>query len=200
MRAWDVRRVARADDGAIVVVMRLAADAETHALWPGDFEASLSLSLGPSLAMTFEVENRDRVEITYEVALHTYLTVGDVEQIRILGLERAPFIDKVAGMAAKTAGAEPLALDGEVDRVFTGTRATCIVDDPVLRRRIRIEKSESATTVVWNPGGAKGEAMADVGADAWRRFVCVETANCAPDTIRLASGARHAMSARLHVE
>ena len=61
-----------------------------------------------------------------------------------------------------------------------------------------MEKRGSDTTVVWNPGREKGEAVTDIG-DAWRRFVCVETANCGPHAVRLAPGGRHAITAHLAV-
>ena len=59
--------------------------------------------------------------------------------------------------------------------------------------------ARGSTTVVWNPGPEKARAVPDIGGDAWRRFVCVETANCGPHAVRLAPGARHAMTARIDV-
>ena len=199
-RTWDVAAVRREADGGVVVAFRLGSDDETRTHWAAAFEATLTLSLGTSLTMTFEVANTGSDEIAYEIALHSYVAVGDVERIRIHGLEATRFIDKVDQMKEKVHGAEPLALTGETDRVFLGTTATCLVDDPVLGRRIRVEKAGSLATVVWNPWLAKAEAMADVGGEAWRRFVCVETANCGPHEVRLAPAARHAMMARMRVE
>jgi glucose-6-phosphate 1-epimerase len=199
-RLWDVVRVARDAAGDVLVDLRLSADDATRAHWSADFEAHLRLSLGRTLGMTFEVTNRGAAAITYEIALHSYVTVGDVEQIRVRGLERTRFVDKVDGGKEHVQGNEPLAFTGETDRVFLDTDATCTIDDAVLARRIRVAKSGSLATVVWNPGRAKGEAMADVGGDAWRGFVCVETAQCGIHEVRLAPGARHAMAARVDVE
>ena len=84
------------------------------------------------------------------------------------------------------------------DRVYLDTTTACIVDDPLLARRIRIEKRHSRATVVWNPGREKARAVPDIG-DAWRSFVCVETANCGPHAVHLAPHARHAMTARIDV-
>jgi glucose-6-phosphate 1-epimerase len=198
-RAWQVAEVVVDDERDARVVFRLIADDATRAHWNAEFAASLTFSLGASLAMTLEVENTSAGEIVYEAALHTYLAVGDVERIRIHGLEETRFLDKVEGMREKTTGAGPLTLMAETDRVFVDTSATCTVDDPVLGRRIRIVKTGSQATVVWNPWREKAEVMPDLGADAWRRFVCVETASCRPHAIRLSPGARHAMSARVAV-
>jgi glucose-6-phosphate 1-epimerase len=198
-RLWQVAELARDGEGDVRAVLRLTSDAETRAYWPAEFAVTLTVSLGRSLAMTLEVENTGADEITYESALHTYLTVGDVEGVQIHGLEQTRFVDKVGGFKEKTAGDAPLAIASEVDRVYLDTTAPCIVDDPILGRRIRIEKDHSLTTVVWNPGYEKARGVADIGAEAWRSFVCVETANCRPDVVRLAPRARHAMTARIDV-
>ncbi|MBM4443107.1 MAG: D-hexose-6-phosphate mutarotase [Candidatus Rokubacteria bacterium] len=198
-RTWTGEPLARDADGTTRLTLRLAADGATRALWPTDFAATLTFALGATLAMTFEVDNRGATPIDYEAALHTYLTVGDVARARVHGLERTRFIDKVDGMRETTAGDAPLVPAGEVDRVFLDTTAACEVEDPVLRRRIRVDKAGSRVTVVWNPGPEKGPAVADLGGDAWRRFVCVETANTAPYAVRLAPGDRHAMTATISV-
>jgi len=62
-----------------------------------------------------------------------------------------------------------------------------------------MSKTGSNATVVWNPGRDKGLGVADLK-EGWQRFLCVETANCAPHAVRLKPRARHAMSARLEVE
>jgi len=198
-RTWQVAGVARDTAGDVRVVLRLAADADTRALWSAPFAVSLTLALGASLEMTADVENVGDDAIVYELALHTYLAVGDVEAVRIRGLEGARFVDKVDGGKDKLAGPEPLAIAGETDRVFLDTTTTCVVDDPVLARRLRVEKRHSEVTVVWNPGRERARSMRDVGEDSWRGFVCVETANVGPHAVRLAPRTRHAMSARIDV-
>ncbi len=198
-RMWQVGDVLTDHTGDVALTFHLAADAATRALWPGEFVASLAVTLGTTLTMTFTAENRDADELAYEVALHTYLTVGDVARARVHGLERTRFIDKVDGMREKISGDGPITFSGEVDRVFVDTAAPCVVDDPVLGRRVRIEKSGSPETVVWTPGPVKGPAIPDVG-DAWTRFICVETAHCRPHTVRLGPGARHAMTARILID
>src|SRR5262249_47709039 len=127
--AWQVAGVTRDPTGDVRVVLRLAADAETRALWSASFAVSLTLSLGAALEVRAEVEKAGDEPIVYELALHSYLAVGDVEAVRIRGLERARFVDKVDGGKEKSAGSEPLAIAGETDRVFLDTTTTCVVDD-----------------------------------------------------------------------
>jgi glucose-6-phosphate 1-epimerase len=194
---WTLHDITSDALGNTRLVLRLGADAATRALWPHDFAATLTLSLGPRLEMTFGVENTGNRELDYEAALHTYLTVGDVERVTLHGLERSRYIDKVDGLREKMSGDAPIRPAGEIDRVFLDTTAACEVADPVLGRTLRVEKSGSRTTVVWNPGPVKGPAVPDLGGDAWRRFICVETANVGEHAVRLPPGGRHEMTARL---
>ena len=198
-RVWRIGDVTRDETGDVRIAFHLAADRETRGVWDGEFAASLTVSLGAALSMTFEVENTGAADMTYEIALHSYLAVGDVEKTRVHGLERTRFLDKVRGLRDATTGDDPLTFRGEVDRIFVDTRSTCTVDDPMLARRIRIEKTNSLATVVWNPGPQKGPAVADLG-ESWRRFVCVETANSRPHAVHLRPRARHAMTARLSID
>jgi glucose-6-phosphate 1-epimerase len=120
--------------------------------------------------------------------------------VAVTGLEHTTYLDKVDAFARKRHGAEPLRLTGETDRVFLGTRGRCTVDDRALGRRLVVDKAGSATTVVWNPWATRTRDIADLGADDWRRLLCVETANAADDAVTLAAGECHVMSATIRVE
>lgn len=195
--AWSVEATRREPDGAVTLVLLLGDDAETRATWPHAFALRHYVTLGPGLAMTLEVENRGEAPFVFEAALHSYLHVGDVGAVTVSGLSGATCVDKNAGMRRHVQGDAPLRITGPTDCMFLGTTAACTVDDPTLGRRLVIEKDGSASTVVWNPWAAKAAAMADLGPDAWRAMLCVETANVADDAVTLVPGARHAMTARV---
>jgi glucose-6-phosphate 1-epimerase len=191
--AWQVDDKAQDADGIARVVFRLVSNDATRLLWNADFVARLTVVLDTSLQIALEVENSGTGAFVYEAALHNYLTVGDVTKVCVHGLEKTHFLDRTDGLREKISGDAPLAFDGEVDRTFVNTTAACTVDDPVLKRQIRVHKIGSATSVAWNPGPAKGLALADLG-EGWRHFVCVETANCGPNAVHLEPGARHTMT------
>jgi glucose-6-phosphate 1-epimerase len=199
-RDWRLIAAEAAPDGSVVVDLGLDDDAATRALWPHAFRARYRVTVGDTLAMALDVTNTGPAPFTFEAALHSYLTLGDVRTASVAGLENTTFIDKVDGMTRKRLGTGPLRLTGETDRVFLDTRARCVVDDPALRRRIAVDKSGSASTVVWNPWSAKAAEMADLEPQDWQRMICVETANAADDAVTVAAGARHAMTATLRVE
>ena len=139
---------------------------------------------------------RSAEPLVFEEALHTYYAVADARRVSVAGLTGATYADKTRDFQRFTDAASPFSFAGPTDRVYTGTGATCTIDDPGLGRRIVVEKDASATTVVWNPW-AGHKPMPDLGADEWPRFVCVETANAADDAVTLAAGTEHTMRASI---
>jgi D-hexose-6-phosphate mutarotase len=189
---WSVESVERAGNG-VAVTLGLEPSEATRALWPSEFRLTYRVLVQAALELTLEVENRSKAPFTFEEALHTYLAVGDVREASVTGLEGHAYTDKTDGMKRKTLAAGPFRPSGETDRVFPSTTSTCTVTDPVLGRRLIVEKTGSATTVVWNPWGDKAARMADLGADQWPSMLCVEAANAMDDAVTLGPGDRHAM-------
>jgi glucose-6-phosphate 1-epimerase len=198
-RPWRLASSGPGPGGAIVLELALEDDTATRTLWPSAFSLRYRVSVGDALELALEVVNTSPASFTFEAALHTYLAVGDIRAVGITGLENTTYIDKVDGMRRKRHGAEPLRITGETDRVFLGTCTRCVVDDRALDRRLSVDKTGSATTVVWNPWAAKAAGIADLEPDDWRRMVCVETANAADDAVTLEPGGRHVMTATLRV-
>jgi glucose-6-phosphate 1-epimerase len=189
---WSVESVERAGDG-VAIVLTLEPSAATRALWPGDFHLTYRIGVDAALRLSLEVENRSGAPFAFEEALHTYLAVGDVHQAAVDGLGGAPYVDKTDGMRRTVLPPGPFRPSAETDRVFVGARGPCAVIDPVLGRRLVVDKHGSATTVVWNPWSDAAARMADLGADQWTSMLCVEAANAMDDAVTLAPGARHAM-------
>ena len=198
-RPWRLVDSGPASDDAMVVELALEDDEASRAAWAHPFKLRYRVSVGEALGLSLEVTNTSAQAFGFEAALHTYLTVGDVRAVAITGLENTTYIDKVDGMTRKRQGTEPLRLTGETDRVFLGTRSRCVVEDRVLARRLLVDKTGSATTVVWNPWSGKAAGIAALEPDDWRRMVCVETANAADDAVTLPPGGRHVMTATIRV-
>lgn len=182
----------RAERGATTLSFELAADEATRALWPFDFVARLHATLGSGLGIDFEVENTGARELDFSEALHTYFAVADVRRIGIEGLENASYEDKVSG-AHVVERESRVSIGAETDRVYHSA-ATCVLDDPLLGRRLSVEKTGSATTVVWNPWSEKARRMSDFGDDEYTSMVCIESANTGDARVRLGPGQRHRLS------
>ena len=201
-REWVVQDVARREsDGAVVATFVLHALAHPPASWPHKFALTYAVAVGRALEMSLTVRNEGKVPIRFEEALHPYFLIGDIRRIAIRGLTGTTFSDKTRNFVSVVDEADPLTFARTTDRVYQHTRATVTIDDPVIGRRIVVEKDASDTTVVWNPWEQPAEARpADLGFDEWERFVCVEAANARDHAITLAPGAEHTMTQRVRTE
>jgi glucose-6-phosphate 1-epimerase len=174
----------------------LAPTAMSRELGYDNFRLAYRLVIGRTLTMQLAVANDAATPLVFEEALHTYYSVVDVHEVTVTGLEPTPFVDKTDGMREKPAAHAPLTFAGATDRVYPNTAATCVLHDAAGRRHIPVAKTNSNTTVVFNPW----KAMADLGEDEWHEMLCVETVNAAANAVTLAPGETHAMQAVISVE
>ena len=193
---WTVESADQGPDKSLTLTLRLDPSEETRRLWPHEFALWHRITVGPSLDLALEIRNTSEGALVVEEAFHTYLAVADVRQVSIVGLANTTYIDKTLAMARKTEGEAPITIVGETDRRYLNTRARCIVEDPVLARRITIEKSGSDSSILWNPWIEKAKAMADFGDDEWPRMLCVESGNVLDNALALPSGGHHTLQVR----
>jgi glucose-6-phosphate 1-epimerase len=196
-KPWQLEAVTHADSN-VTVALSTSADDATRKFWPGDFHLLFCATFGEQLRLELIVTNQGTSHFHFEEALHTYYRVGDVGSARLSGLNGADYIDKTdAGREKHQKG--DLVFSSETDRIYRKTLAAVEIEDPALRRRIIVAKENSHDTVVWNPWTEKAKALSDLGADAWRQFVCVETGNIGERSTSLDPGHRHMMAALISV-
>lgn len=183
IRSWELVEVSKQTDGSIVVHLILPASTELLAI-PLDYYVTIGKTLTTELVVT----NFSDREFHFENCLHTYFTVGDIQQVRVAGLQGVEYLDSLDGRARKLEMENAIRFTGEVDRVYLNTPHAVEIHDAALRRVIRVAKEGSASTVVWNPWLAKAKAMPDFGASEYQRMVCVESGNCAANALHLAAG------------
>jgi glucose-6-phosphate 1-epimerase len=194
---WDISRVHQADDE--VVCISLAPQAGSPAPWPGDLQLTQTLTLGQHLTQTLRTHNTGSAPFALTQALHSYFAVGDARQVAIEGLQALGYHDKLLG-DSQHVQQQPFTLDTACDRVYDGAKGHYVLQDAHWQRRIAISASGSRAVVVWNPGAEQAANMADVGAQAWTDFFCVEVANAGDDVVMLAPGATHELAQTLTVE
>jgi glucose-6-phosphate 1-epimerase len=114
------------------------------------------------------------------------------------GLCAVHYIDKTDSNRTKTQNGE-IAIVSETDRVYLNTSDAIEMEDPALRRRTRVAKENSRTTVVWNPGMQKAHSLSDFADDEWIQMICIETSNVADFALDLAPGQQHKMKALVRV-
>jgi D-hexose-6-phosphate mutarotase len=197
IKEWQLDAVT-AENDAIVVALSLKSDPSTRQWWPFDFAARMKVAFGSKLVMSLEVENASDVPFAFEQAFHTYFGVADVREIQILGLDGYSYLDRTEKDKEKIQQGA-VQITAETNRAYLNATEPVDIQDPVMRRRIRMSKKNSRETVVWNPWVATSKTMPDFGDDEWLEMVCVETCNAVKSSVQLAPGERHTMTAVLEV-
>ena len=151
---WEVTECAVEPGGETRIGLRLLQPVQPAFRWEHAAQLELHLVIGDSLKMELVTSNLGNHGFVISEALHTYFQVGDIERIRLLGLDGATYADKVANFARHVQQGA-LTFSSETDRVYLDTQAECLIEDEVLHRRIRIAKFGSRSTVVWTPGQEK---------------------------------------------
>ncbi len=194
LRFWEL---VRAEDSAAGVALgfRLRGDGDLG--WPHPFELSLSVSLGEILTVNLEMKHFGDTTVEITAALHTYLSVGAIEQTRVEGLAGSHYLDSLDAHRRKSQEGA-VTFDREVDRVYLANGAVQVVD-PVWHRTLDIEKSGSRATVVWNPWIEKSKRLADLPDDAYHDFLCIEAANTGGDVVKLAPNGTHMLGQVIRV-
>ena len=200
---WNVTGSRKRSDSRTEITLQLVATEATRKQWPHDTDLTLTVIVGEKLELHLTTTNRGTSPVEIGEALHTYLQISDVAKVRINGLERRAYYDKVDDFARKKQSGA-IALKGEVDRVYVDTADDCVIDDPGFNRRVRIAKSGSKSTIVWTPWQDKASQMGDLGhgrtGEGWREMVCVESANAMDNVVTVAPGETHTLAVTYSVE
>jgi glucose-6-phosphate 1-epimerase len=196
---WTLAFAALAGDD-LHLTLTLGPDETSRALGYDQFQLAYQLTLGAELRLELIVVNQSNTPLHFEEALHTYFSVGDAQQISIIGLSDTNYLDKTDEFKRKHQSETLLKLTGETDRPYLDTEATVNLDDPVLNRRITVCKANSHTTVIWNPWSELTARLPDMEPNGWLTMTCIETANAATNAIALAPGEQHIMEAHIFVQ
>ncbi|MEN9905221.1 MAG: putative glucose-6-phosphate 1-epimerase [Pseudomonadota bacterium] len=167
--------------------LTLCSSAQTRAIWPHEFELTLTLLLRPGrLRLALAARNTGTQPLAFGGALHSYFACDDVAQAELSGLQGRPEWDSLTDVHASAA--EVLRFDAEFDRVYSGTAVPMTLREGV--QCLRISQGDSwGDTVVWNPHVTKCASLADMESDGWRRMLCVEAARVF-EPVTLAPGAQ----------
>ncbi len=194
---WQLTAARREADGTVVLEMA-----------PPLFEdlalrLRMELRIGRRFEQRLVTTNAGTGTVRFTQALHNYFRVSDVDQVRVGGLDGLTYLDKNDGFNPHRQQGDWVLADprdpGRADRIYGNGGGHYQLHDAGLKRRIDIAVQGSRTLVLWNPGAQAAARMADVGADHWRRFLCLEPANAGPEVVELAPGATHTLVQTLDV-
>ena len=184
---WELREISQLSDGGLMLRLSLP-DSPAAALFP-KFAAEYRLTFGRTLSAELIVSNDSQdQDFTFENCLHAYFQIGDITAVSVSGLKGADYVDKADGFSRKTERAEHVKISRETNSVYLNAPQTIEIHDSKLQRRIRIEKSGSLSTVVWNPWGDKAQEMPDFGNEEYKEMICVEAGNVDENKITLPAG------------
>jgi len=184
---WQLVNTAAMPDGAVALTFALPQVPGREA-W-NNLRTEFIVTVADTLTMELVATNNSPAVIELENCLHTYFHVGDINQVSITGLQGAPFLDNAAGGngARKMENDSVLRITKETNRVYPDSTGKVEIHDENLKRTIRVEKSGSHSTVVWNPWTTQ-KLPDDFDPAERKQMVCVESGNVKQNKISLAPG------------
>jgi glucose-6-phosphate 1-epimerase len=196
-KAWQLDSVEHQGD-VVTVSFSTESDEGTRAWWPHDFHLVHRATVGARLTQELVMTNTSAAPLRFEEALHTYYRVGAAEAVRIRGLDGVRYLDNTDANREKRQEGD-IVFTEQTDRAYMDTTYAVEIHDPTLRRRIRLVKENSRTTVVWNPWSTGAQSLADLGDDEWRTMACVEASNMRAFAVDLGPGEKHTMKTVIEV-
>ncbi|HZI32256.1 MAG TPA: D-hexose-6-phosphate mutarotase [Candidatus Binatia bacterium] len=186
--AWELVKTNATDDGTVTLHFALPEIPDREA-WRS-LRTEFVATIGETLTMELIAANESCGK-TYEMenCLHTYFHVGDIGAVSIHGLEGAAYLDFAFGAngTPKPAEGDALKIVRETNRTYVDTAGTVEIRDDKLKRIIRVEKSNSQSTVVWNPWTTQ-KLPDDFEPAEHAQMVCVESGNVKQNKLSLAPG------------
>ncbi|XP_020534890.1 putative glucose-6-phosphate 1-epimerase isoform X1 [Jatropha curcas] len=141
------------------------------------FELRLRISLGPGkLTLIPRVRNTDNKAFSFTFALCNYLSVSDISEVRIEGLETLDYFDNLMRKERFTEQADAITFDAEIDRVYLSTPSKIAIIDHEKKRTFVLRKEGMPDAVVWNPWDKKARALQDLGDEDYKTMLCVDSA------------------------
>jgi glucose-6-phosphate 1-epimerase len=197
-KAWELDLLETHNDFT-VVSFSTTSDESTREWWPHDFHLLHHVTVGAELTQELVVTNTGKTPLRFEEALHTYYRVSAADSIRIGGLDGVTYLDNTANNLEKKQAGD-VVFAAQTDNAYMDTTHAVEIVDPGLRRRIRLTKQASRTTVVWNPWSTGAHSLSDLGDDEWRIMACAEASNIRNYAVELAPGQGHCMKTVIRVE
>jgi D-hexose-6-phosphate mutarotase len=186
--AWQLVKTAVNPAGAVTLHFALPQIRGREA-WR-DLRTEFIVTVAETLTMELVSANDSCGEtLEFESCLHTYFQVGAIGAVSVHGLEGASYLNFAEGDngVARPAESYAITFNRETNRTYCGTTAAVEIRDANLKRTIRVEKSGSNSTVVWNPWTTQ-KLPDDFDPAEHQHMVCVESGNVKADKIKLAPG------------
>ena len=175
------------------VQLRLRHSKESLKLWNYKFELVLKVTISEKLTIELTTTNLDEKEFKLTQALHSYFQLSDISNAVLVGLDKKPCFDALTDKTDIQNG--EITFNREFDKVFQKIDDELILKDE--EKTISIISEGSSSVVVWNPWIDKCKRMSAMKDDAYKEFVCIESANAFEDFVILKPNQSHTLKATI---
>jgi glucose-6-phosphate 1-epimerase len=186
--AWELVETSTGSDGGVRVRLRLP-QKSLKPEWSA-LKAEFIVTVADTLTMELGATNTSADKtLEIEDCLHTYFHVGDIGAVSITGLQGASYLDNAGDGKGerKTDNDAVLKITKETNRLYLNTTSPVEIRDDAFQRKIRVEKWNSKSSVVWNPWTTQ-KMPDDFNSANHKNMVCVESGNIKENKIPLAPG------------
>lgn len=168
-RRWDVMDITE-QAGSTEVLLQL--EDSSGPGFNGVAQVQVLINVGSKLKVGLYTLNQGPAAFSLSAALHTYFAIDDIHQTQLRGLSGL-YSDKTQNWA-RLPTPPNYRFSAETDRIHLLAAPTVEIVSPA--SKITLESSGHDSVVVWNPWDNGSQAFADLAADEYQRFICVETA------------------------
>lgn len=134
---------------------------EHRAAFDHEFCVRLRYEIGETLRVQLRVVHAPNVP-TFG-ALHSYFNVGDIEQVRLFGLD-------------SSGTSVAISIYGPTEALYSNPAPTLRIADVANNRAIIAQQRGHHDVMLWSPWTAAGHTLSDTLPNDYRHFVCAETA------------------------
>lgn len=188
-RMFDLVNIVEIDSRTTQLIMELNDSKKSRKVWEYKFNLEIKITISDTLSIELKTTNLDHQKFNYTQALHTYFNISHIENISISGLEGKPFLDTLTNK--KQVQDSEIRFNSEVDSVYQEVDKQIVLKDK--NKEIKINNEGSSSVVVWNPWIEKAKRMSGMQDEAYKEFVCIESANAFEDCVFLESGESHTL-------
>lgn len=192
-REWQLESLRAAAGEAVCARFATASDDASRRWWPFEFRLEYGITVGRDLLLELTIRNTGDKDLKFEEALHTYFKMGDVRRAQVIGLDGVTYLDNRDGNREMKQQGD-LVLTRQTDNAYRDAMGPVEIVDRTLARRLRTEKQNSTSTIVWNPWSEGAAGLSDFGADEWQTMLCVEGGNILGSAITLNPAQAHTMT------
>lgn len=186
---WKLKNSIERDEETTQATFVLRDTDASRGMWNYKFELELKITIGKKLIMQLITTNKDEKSFKLTQALHTYFAISDISNIMIKGLNKKPYLDTLTNKQKNQKG--KIKFKEEMDRVYQEVDGEILLKDKM--HTTHITNKGSSSVVIWNPWKKKCKKMSAMSNEAYKEFVCIESANAYDDFRVLQPNESHTM-------